>query len=97
MHFHGLLCRNGIYYIRKERNTKVLKIIQFQSSRVSFRGTKHSFASLMAKLTRCTESTFVILIKFEQFSENYAETIQTSTFLTSSSVLCSVFNKKKNI
>ena len=95
MHLHSFLCRNGIYYTKKERNTKVLKIIQFQSSCVSFRGTRHSFASLMAKRTRCTGSTFVIFRKFEQFSENYVENIQTLTLLTSSSVLCSVFNKQR--
>ena len=77
MHLHGFLCRNGIEYIKKQRNTKVLKIIQFQSLRVSFRGTRHSFARLTDKRTRCTGSTFVILRKFEQFSENYVETIQT--------------------
>ena len=88
MHLHGFLCRTGIYYIKK---------IQFQSSRVSFRRTRHSFASLMAKRTRSTGRTFVILRKFDQFSENYVKTFQTLTFLTSSSVLCFVFNEKKNI
>ena len=32
---------------KKEINEKVLKIIQFQSSLVSFRGTRHSFDSLV--------------------------------------------------